>query len=200
MFLPITAWWQAGINYALLSESYYNPMQTVEAQLSQICGALFGTHNQDVMTKAMLKTVSELQSKLLWSGHPHKHSAMPQHNDNRTARIDAMHLARFNRVYDEILTLLHTADKAAFTAEQLTQYKYFESYLALQKIYFTDIDQFNAQTQTEAAALPYLAKLKDLSAEFGDVFIDETYARWRIIGRDNILKNANTTNAYQPQT
>ena len=200
LVLPITAWWQAGINYSLLSQSYYNPLEPVETQIQTLCKGIFGQANHMLMAQALYKTVSELQSKLLWSGHPHKHTYMPQHTDFRTKAVDDMHLLRFEEIYTEISELLQKVDVKAFTLQQMQHYQYFQAYLALQKIYFTDIDQFDATQQTEAKAERYLATLREYEATFGRVFISEQYARWRIIGRDNILQKSDANNAYQPQT
>lgn len=199
LVLPITAWWQAGINYTLLSQSYYNPLVPVKTQINNLCKGIFGEKNSDILAQAMYKTVSELQSKLLWSGHPHKHTYMPQHTDFRTKLVDEMHLRRFEKIYQEIITLLQEVKQTEFIPQQQQHYEYFKAYLELQKIYFTDIDQFDATFQGEKQAERYLAKLKQLEEQFGAVFISEQYARWRIIGRDSIFQKANLPNAYQPQ-
>lgn len=199
LVLPLTAWWQAGINYTLLAQSYYNPLIPVKERIADICKGIFGDNNSEIMSRAMYKTVSELHSKLLWSGHPHKHTYMPQHTDFRTKIVDEMHLRRFEEIYQEITVLLEEVKQEEFTQQQQLHFEYFKAYLELQKIYFTDIDQFDACVQDEKQAERYLAKLKQLQERFGPVFVSEQYARWRIIGRDNILKNSRVPNTYQPQ-
>lgn len=200
LFLPITAWWQAGINYSLLAESYYDPMEPVEQRIEELCRGIFGESNGIIIARAMYMAVSRLQSKLLWSGHPHKHTYMPQHTDWRTEHVDQMHLKAFRRTYEDIAQILQQVKEEQFTPQQKKQFAYFKAYLQLQRIYFEDIDQFDACTQTEQQAERYLQTLKVLEETLGPVFISEEYARWRIVGRDNILRPSAQAAAYQPQT
>lgn len=197
LFLPITAWWQAGINYWLLGESYYNPLESLNSQINRLSQGLFGKQNAKLLAKALYITVDILQSKLLWSSHPHKHTYMAGHNDNRPHQLDKLHLEKYNDSFDEIMQIINCADLKLMSDFERRQLEYFKAYLNLQKIYFTDIDQFDSQAQNESQADRYLTALKQLEQNAENPFISENYARWRIIGRDNILKSTQAANAFE---
>lgn len=197
LYLPITAWWQSGINYWLLGESYYNPFESAEQQMERLAAGLFGKENAHILKDALYLTVSRLQSKLLWSSHPHKHTYMAGHNDNRPKQLDALHLKEYCEIYRQIMQIIDNADLNVMTAYEKQQLEYFKAYLALQKIYYTDIDMFDSATQNESQANRYLSALSKLEQSPDNPFISENYARWRIIGRDNILKSTKDHNAYE---
>ena len=60
-------------------------------------------------------------------------------------------------------------------------------YLHLQHLYFVLITQYDADHDGEDSIEPYLRALKEYETDPDNPYISERYARWRIVGRDNIL-------------
>lgn len=199
LYLPITAWWQASINYYYLSKGYYDPCYNKDAVTKDLIVSLFGEKNADVMNSIFIKITDELQDKFLWSRKPHKQEYMVETIVNRNNIADKLHQERFKEIYGEIADLFETVDISNFTPLQNTHFEYLKQYCELQYIYYFNIDQYDFNKDTEEKAIPYFEKLRELSNRYGNVFISENYAKWRIVGRDNILK-AENVEGYQPQT
>lgn len=199
LYLPITATWQASLNYYYLSKLYYNPNADIEELTASLCIDLFGQKNAPVMTEAMMIIFKELQNQILWSGLPHKQDYFAEHITGRNRSIDRMHREKFESICKKLERLLATADLTDCDEFEKRQYELLCSYINLQWLYFTCCDQYDADCDTPQKAEPYFNELALLTQKYGSVFIPESYARWRIVGRDNIFnpKNANT---YQPAT
>lgn len=197
LYLPITSWWQASLNYYYLSRLYYDPTASVEELTRALCGDLYGAENSERMSEILMKVFRELQDQTLWSGMPHKHSYYSEHITDRNTAVDAIHHAKLKSSLQTISELLHEAEPhitQAFAKEQLA---YLKKYIELQWLYFTCVDQYNADIDTPERAEAYFLALRELEKEYGQTFISENYARWRITGRDNIF-NPSNTNEYQP--
>ena len=60
-------------------------------------------------------------------------------------------------------------------------------FVNLQQLYYHCVDQYDADHDTFDRAEPYFEELNRLSQKDDPPFISERYARWRIVGRDNIF-------------
>ena len=187
LYLPITSWWQSSINYYYLSVAYYNPCFDLEEETSKLARMLFGILNGDTLAEALLITITKLQDQTLWSRFPHKLEHHPEHICNRNTYSDTLHLEAYKHTYNTIWQLIESVDLTSMTNNELYQLELFKAYLALQKLFFECVDQFNFETDSPDKVTPYFNMLEDLQKKWGNVFISPDYAKWRIIGRDNLL-------------
>ncbi|WP_053984547.1 DUF4838 domain-containing protein [Niameybacter massiliensis] len=196
LYLPITSWWQSSLNYYYLSIAYYNPCFDLEAETLKLSNMLFGILNGTILAEALLTTITKLQDKILWSRFPHKFSHQPEHICHRHTSCDALHLESYKQTYAHIQQLIKSVNLDLMTDAQRYQLELFKSYLELQKLFFECIDQFNFDTDSPDKVTPYFEMLEKLQNKYGKVFISPEYAKWRIIGRDNILDPKNTDTLF----
>jgi len=199
LYLPITSWWQSSLNYYFLSRFYYEPTASIEALTAELCAELFGVRNQTQMTKVFMAIFEQLQDSTLWSGMPHKHPYYTEHITGRSRAVDRLHREKMQSTLRSIEAMLQEVEAGAADAYAQIQLAYVREYIRLQWLYFDCVDQYDADTDTPKRAEPYFLALGKLEQQYGQVFIGENYARWRVAGRDNILDPRNV-NAYQPRT
>ncbi|QTH43149.1 DUF4838 domain-containing protein [Cohnella sp. LGH] len=199
LYLPIASWWQASLNYYYLSRFYYEPTASVEELTAELSADLFGARNRSSMTKVLMEIFRQLQDQTLWSGMPHKHSYYSEHISARNRELDRLHLEKMEITLRRIETWINEADYEGASPSEQTQLDYVREYVRLQRLYFCCIDQYDADIDRPERAEPYFHALGELEQRYGSVFISENYARWRIIGRDNIFDPLNV-NSFQPRT
>lgn len=199
LYLPITSWWQSSLNYYYLSRFYYEPTASVEELTAELCADLFGVKNQARMTAVLMLVFRQLQDQTMWSGMPHKHSYYSEHITGRNREVDKLHREKLESTLRGIEALLEQADHDGMSPFEQTQLAYVREYVRLQWLYFSCVDQFDADADSPEQAAPYFLALRELEQRFGEVFIPESYARWRVVGRDNIF-NPRNVNAFQPRT
>ncbi|MEG0692076.1 MAG: DUF4838 domain-containing protein [Oscillospiraceae bacterium] len=198
LYLPITCWWQASLNYYYLSRCYYEPTADINDITLDLASDLFGESKANQMRDIMIKLFQQLQDQTLWSRMPHKHDYFAEHITDREKAVDEIHLQRFEQIYHKLLTMFSAVDTSTFSEFELQQFSLLQDYVKLQSIYFKTIDQYDAKTDTEQKVEPYFNALALLEEKYGQIFITEEYARWRIVGRDNIC-NPKNANEYQPK-
>lgn len=196
LYLPITSWWQSSLNYYYLSIAYYNPCFDLEAETLRLSNMLFGTLNGSTLAEALLMTITKLQDKILWSRFPHKHTHQPEHICHRNIYSDTLHLEAYTNAYHTVQQLIKSVNLGLMTDAQVYQLELFKSYLELQKLFFECIDQFNYETDSADKVTPYFDRLEKLQNQYGNIFISPDYARWRIVGRDNLLDPKKTDTLF----
>lgn len=192
LYLPITSWWQASINYWYLRRYYYDPTADLEPLTRELARELFGDES---MTPALMRTYTGLQDSSMWNGLPRKHEWYAEHLAWRNRELDEEHLRRIHGILaelEELLSGIPLPEEPRFRENRSR----FAQYLALQKIYYGAVDQYRLEEDTPARAEAYFEALRSLD---GSPFIPEDYARWRIVGRDNLFA-ANGANAFSPGT
>ena len=195
LYLPVTAWWQASINYWYLRQFCYNPSAGVAELTGELARTLFGPTAAEPMGDILLQIYSRLQDPVLWSGMPHGCDWPRANTADRCRPLDQAHRARYEEAFGEIEDALGRCPIPEEPAQR-RQLQLLAQYLTLHRLYFTGIDQFDASRDQEEQAEPYFQKLREYAAEPDDPFISEEYARWRVTGRDNILRPG-TQNSFQ---
>lgn len=185
LYLPVTAWWQASVNYWYLRRFYYEPEADMGLLTRELAEILFGASAADEMSRILLKIFHELQDPILWNGIPHGYEWFKGRIVQRNRLLDAAQRQRYETVYSEILLRLETCEIAGQREQRNLQL--LKRYLHMQRLYFTLITQYDADCDEEEIIEPYLSVLKEYASDPDNPFISERYARWRIIGRDNIL-------------
>lgn len=194
LYLPVTSWWQASINYWYLSRFYYDPTAEVESLTQELAELLFGPEKKETMAEILLMIFSKLQDRDLWNGLEQGHDWYCGHVINRNQELDALHIGQFEKAWESINQRL----KQEKIPEDLFcghQFELLQEYLRLLRIYYERIDTYNAELDTEDKAEAYFEELGKCEEIQDNPFISEKYARWRIVRRDNIL-TLNQENIY----
>ncbi|MCM3749032.1 DUF4838 domain-containing protein [Paenibacillus pasadenensis] len=199
LYLPITSWWVASLNYAYLSRLYYEPTASIEELTSELSADLFGSRNRDLTTAILMLVQGQLQDSTLWSGTPHKHVYYCEHITGRNRELDRLHAERFASTMSDIESKFNRIDLTDASPFEHMQLECLREYVRLQDLYFRCVDQYDADVDSPTKAEPYFQALRDAESRLVQAFITERYARWRIVGRDNIFV-PNNVNQYQPQT
>ena len=185
LYLPVTAWWQASINYWYLRQFYYEPDADVELLTRELAGTLFGAPAAEEMKHILLQVFRNLQDPILWNGIPHGYEWFKGRIVQRNRSLDATHRQRYETVYKDILFRIGTCEISGQREQRNVQH--LMRYLHLQHLYFVLITQYDADYNGEDSIEPYLCALKEYESDPDNPYISERYARWRIMGRDNIL-------------
>ena len=185
LYLPVTAWWQASINYWYLRQFYYEPDADVELLTRELAGTLFGTPAAEEMGHILLQIFRDLQDPILWNGIPHGYEWFKGRIAQRNRLLDAAQRQRYEAVYKDILFRIGTCEISGQREQRNIQQ--LMRYLHLQHLYFVLITQYDADHDGEDSIEPYLRALKEYETDPDNPYISERYARWRIVGRDNIL-------------
>lgn len=184
LYLPVTCWWQASINYWYLRHFYYEPTADVRELTDELAGKLFGVQKARRMAKLLMRIYNELQAPEIWSRDPHMLEGFREHITGRNRDLDAVHRKYYERVMSEIEQELK---EITVGAKGKANFWYLLSYLKLQRLYYVLLDQFDADTDAPEMAEAYFEELAKLKKNEDDPFISAEYARWRIAGRDSIL-------------
>lgn len=183
LYLPITCWWQASINYWYLRRYYYDPTADPETLNRELSLELFGCEE---MAEVLTLVYEGVQDPSLWNGLPRKHEWYQEHLANRNIPLDEAHLKRIRECLEEIkarLRAIPLPEEPRFRQHR----KLLEQYLEMQDSFCETVDQYCLERDTPDRVEPYLALIRELEQEPDSPFISEKYARWRITGRDNIL-------------
>ncbi|MEG2087053.1 MAG: DUF4838 domain-containing protein [Angelakisella sp.] len=187
LYLPVTSWWQSSLNYYYLARFYANPTATVEEVTHTLATELFGAAQAAQMTDILMKIFTELQDQTLWSRQPFAPRHLKSDSAQRSTALDAAHHARFQEVTEQLERQL---DSVAFaeSSPAAQSLDYLRAYVRLQELFYRCVDQYDNSRDTPARAEPFFEELAALAERYGAVFIHEEYARWRIAGRDSLLK------------
>ena len=186
LYLPVECWWQSSINYWYLRRFYYNPAADIVELTKELAEELFSSACKEQMADILLDIYKKVQDPVLWNGMPFKFEWFQERLWNRNQALDSVHLSIMRQ---ELCQLRESLDRISVPKQNLFSHnrKLLEQYLELQRLYYENIDQFHAESDTQAQADPYFAFLHQLEQQEDSPFITEQYARWRIIGRDNIF-------------
>lgn len=185
LWLPVTCWWQACINYWYLKEFYYNPCADVSELTRRLAENLFGEHRGESMAGLLMEVYHKLQDGNLWNGSYQGHEWYWEHILNRNEALDKLHLQIYEDTWNSIMgRMKEEQPENPYHRRQLGLLK---EYLTLQRLYYRQVDSYRAETGTQDQAEAYFEELKRCSEDTDNPFISESYARWRITGRDNIL-------------
>lgn len=194
LYLPVTCWWQAGINCWYLRHFYYDPSAQIPALTKKLAAVLFGSRQAEKMQQLLLRIYDELQAPDLWSRDPFAFPGFGEHITNRSRMLDALHRRRYEEVFGQVMQRL---EKLMSSSTGKNEHMiHLRDYLRLQKAYYTQIDQFDADSDLPEQAEEYFQLLADINRKEDSPFISVRYARWRIAGRDNILQ-PDLTNEFQ---
>lgn len=183
LYLPVTCWWQASINYWYLRRYYYEPAADLELLTRELSAELFGTGD---MVEVLMMIYRDLQDSGFWNGIPRKHEWYQGHLVHRNTELDAVHLHHIRQTLSalgEKLEAVSVPDEPDFIRNRV----YLGQYLELQRVFYEKIEQYHQETDTPACAEAYFSLLRELEAQPDSPFISERYARWRVVGRDNIF-------------
>lgn len=196
LYLPVTAWWQASINYWYLRRFYYEPTADVRQLTQELAETLFGASASEKMGRILLEVFYELQDPVLWNGIPHGYEWFKGRIVQRNHLLDKVQRQRYESAHSRIVRMLEECVVSGEAAQR--QLELLKRYLHMQYLYFTLITQYDADSDKKEAITPYLSALKEYESDPDNPFISEQYARWRTIGRDNILL-PDRKNYYQAQ-
>lgn len=198
LYLPVTCWWQASINYWYLRRFYYEPTADARALTGELAAGLFHTQTPQRFAELLMRIYDELQAPELWSREPHALEGFREHITGRNRELDAAHREHYERVLGEIgQELADMGENPEVSSNR--NYQILLSYLKLQHLYYVLLDQYDANADSPEKAEAYFAELERLKEMGDDPFISAAYARWRIAGRDSILR-PETENAFQAAT
>lgn len=195
LYLPVTSWWQASINYWYLRRFYYDPTADVESLTQELATLLFGPEKKREMADLIMQVYRKLQDRDIWSGMEQGHEAFYRHISNRNADLDELHIRQFEDAWESINQRLEKEKPSADSCYK-KQFDLLQEYLKIIRLYYKQIDTFNAELDTQDKAEAYFIELAKCEEMEDNPFISEKYARWRITGRDNILMD-NQDNLYQ---
>ena len=199
LYLPVTCWWQASLNYWYMAKLYYDPTADLSDLTKELSGLLFGSDHQEKMAEILGMIYDKLQDPALWSSYVHGHEWYGEHICNRYQVLDQLHEKKMYENYCIIIEALSKESckiSSSFGKKHATLLK---TYLDLQWLYYIGVDLFDATRDTKERAEPYFKKLGELSLEEDNPFILEKYARWRITGRDNLFA-PNMENSYEARS
>lgn len=195
LYLPVNCWWQASINYWYLRHFYYEPTADVRELTDELAERLFGAQEAQRMAGLLMRVYNELQAPEIWSRDPQMAEGFREHIVDRVRELDAAHREYYERVLNEIEQELKGLAAGAKSAGN-SNGQHLLDYLKLQHLYYVLLDQFDADGDDPAQAEAYFEELAKLEQNEDDPFISEKYARWRIAGRDSILR-PDQENAFQ---
>lgn len=198
LYLPIDCWFQSSINLRWLSLLSYNPSLSLEELYQILSGELFGQEGQALGAELLREICENLLEPNLWNSKAMTHDWYAEHIINRNRDLDSLHSRKFDDAYRKIQEILSQLSQV--TGDDFRKnVRWMEEWAELQSLYYHCIDQYDGELDNEQRAEPYLQKLKELNQEEDSPFITEKYARWRILGRDNIFRVAKD-NLFQAQT
>lgn len=181
LYLPITTWWQASINYFIMRLGYYNPVFDIDDIIDELIKSLFNYSNVDEFKKIFKLLFDKLQDRTLWSTRPFSNEYLVEHRFNRNTALDLLQKKRFEEVYEELQLNLNRIDIEQMDEYGKKQFSYFKQYIHNQKLFFHLIDKFNADIVDKEQLKPYFENLRYLNAHYPALGISENYAGWRLL-------------------
>lgn len=195
LYLPLDCWFVPSLNYWYLSRLYYEPTADITQLHRELSLELFGEELTDAGVQVLELITGKLLDPILWNGLSHADDWYCEHITNRNRALDRVNAARFDELYTQITALLGQMQATA-QGDFLRNVNRMLDFAKLQSLYYHCVDQFDADQDPQTRAEPYFEELARLEQTEDDPFISQAYARWRIVGRDNIFKPENT-NLFQ---
>ncbi|MEG1571228.1 MAG: DUF4838 domain-containing protein [Clostridia bacterium] len=189
LFLPIQSWWIAAVNYAFLRRAYWDVTFDRDTALTELCAELFGT-GAEAGKAAFELMLDQVQRRELWQRFPHADLDGYEWEsfDQRNASLDAARASKVRSGVQSALGILTHMDKSQLTAAQELHLRCFTAYIHIVGLCHQWVDGFDGGCDEWQGRLePLFDYLEQLQKELGPVFITPEYARWRLIGRDNVF-------------
>lgn len=197
LFLPIQSWFIPVINYYYMRKAYWEMNYDKEQATKDLCRILYGEKNHASMAKIFHVLTSKLQDPALWTRFPFRSNKQwYSPTVRRDAVLDKRRHTLFMNIYHEIMQLFGTVSTTDFTADEKLNFESTLLYAQYQKEFFENIDQFdyNFPQNYDVDGFFSFAEAASQRPELG--LIPVSYAKWRIVGRDNILKKPTQENYF----
>lgn len=186
LYLPLDCWFVPSLNYWYLSRFYYNPAIKLSQLHRELSAQLFSSQYAEQGADILQKISDELFDPSLWSGAAHGNEWFREHITHRNLALDQA----LGRQVDAICSqLIATLEQLSHSVEKkfLKNIENLTDFVNLQRLYYHCVDQYDADRDTPERAELYFKELGRLSKKDDPPFVSEHYARWRIVGRDNIF-------------
>lgn len=187
LFLPLNAWFVGALNAHFLRLAYWNPVFDTDDALSALSRTLFGPCAGQGHA-ALTFLMRDVQRQELWQRFPHGDLDGYENEffSGRNRALDTLHRERVHRGVLDALRCLGEMDDACLDARGRLCRACLSAYAHLQDLFHTLVDDYAAESGAPCID-PLLTYLDELAVQLGPVFISSRYARWRLIGRDNVF-------------
>ena len=186
LYLPLDCWFIPSLNYWYLSRLYYNPTLGIPQLHRELSAQLFGVQFIEQGAAILQKISDELFDPSLWSGAAHGNEWFREHISHRCQELDRILGRQIDAICDQLMNCLRQLS-CDVEKKYLKNIENLIDFVNLQQLYYHCVDQYDADHDTFDRAEPYFEELNRLSQKDDPPFISEHYARWRIVGRDNIF-------------
>ena len=197
LFLPIQSFFIPAINYYYMRKAYWEINYDKDIATQELCTTLYGEHNSSIMNKVHKLLTEKLQDPALWSRFPFRSNKNWFSNHaTRNKCIDEKRHSVFIGIFTEIIELMDSVNKDNMNKNEIINFDSILLYIHYQKNYYESIDLYDYSVPENYDIDGFFKYVENSSANPKHGFIPVAYAKWRIIGRDNILVQSEVKNDF----